>query len=565
MFEKISFAVTKPVLTLLQIVRLINRRKISDNIPSLMGGSREVTQVYSSFAKLCRIIRMSNIAFFAGNPQRAYNFISDALHLYQIINDEKAIGIACNNLGNTLHAMCKDLKHPGDCCKAIAGICIITEAQSHYSEAISIAEHQLEQEIDENRKAELAQQLADRLFNRALFFFKVDGKDCAPADALQLGLADLAMSRRLSHDLKSFWLDRKWLFQHSSDYFYRLMQRGLGLLNFYGSDDIRSVWDVNEIVEEGDSLLFAAWDQPSAPLFEVMSRVGRLQQLESVAMHLDLCKGRKIHAARLAMRMFAEDEYILESAFMIASDVLLNLMRDGASDLGSLSAQTKLSVKAHLRKMLQTCRQVNLDVGKCLIFALEVNERFEGDPLFERVNKRCLKLYDELHDDDYMGIAAYTTCGDLNVPLSLKSRNSATQRQYLDIATTSTSERTCPSWPYAAQMVIDSAASTECDTYIVLILDGYSLDPFATSTVKGQIDTLNQERETKVHVLILGMDIEEADVREECHAMCNITKLSRYMDIDLDTVDASFDVISDLIRGQLYPGSDVPGIIMEKF
>jgi hypothetical protein len=204
-------------------------------------------------------------------------------------------------------------------------------------------------------------------------------------------------------------------------------------------------------------------------------------------------------------------------------------------------------------------------VGKCLIFALEVNERFEGDPLFERVNELCLKLYEELYDDDYMGLAAYTTRGDLNVPLSLKSRNGARQRQYLDIATTSTSERTCPSWPYAAQMVIDSAASTECDTYIVLILDGYSWDPFATSTVKSQVDSLNQERETKVHVLILGMDIEEAEVKEECQAMCNITKLSRYMDIDLDNVDASFDTIGDLIRGRLIRGNVTPGVIMEKF
>jgi hypothetical protein len=53
-------------------------------------------------------------------------------------------------------------------------------------------------------------------------------------------------------------------------------------------------------------------------------------------------------------------------------------------------------------------------------------------------------------------------------------------------------------------------------------------------------------------MLILGMDIEEADVREECQAMCNIRKLSRYMEKnnDLDIVDASFDIISDLIRDE---------------
>jgi len=410
-----------------------------------------VHQVYNSFAKLYKIVRISNVAFFSGNLSWAYSFINDALKLFRKIGDEKAIGIACNNLGNTLHAMCcDDVRYVGDCCELVNGICVMKAAKLHYDESIDIAQGQFEQATDDEQKAEFALQLADRIFNRALFLLLVAGERCAPDNSRQIALDDISKVWQLDYDVKDFWLERKLLLKHSSVYFFRLIRRTLGLLDFYGDEEVRERYSTDELIEDGDRLLFAAWDQPSAPLFEEISRIGRLQQLEGLAMRSDLCKGRKVQAARLAMRMFAEDEYLIECAFMMASITLLKLMRDDDESSGEWSKATKKSIRSDLRKMLRTCRQTNLDVGKCLIVALEINERWEGDPLLDRVNDQCLKLYDDCClKDDYMGLVAYTTQGDLNVQLGVKEENEGRQRTSLDIATSSTSERVCAAFPYA--------------------------------------------------------------------------------------------------------------------
>lgn len=63
-----------------------------------MGGSRESNKVYISFAKLFKIVRVSNTAFFSGNLEWAYHFVSDALKLFRKIEDRKAIGVASNNV-----------------------------------------------------------------------------------------------------------------------------------------------------------------------------------------------------------------------------------------------------------------------------------------------------------------------------------------------------------------------------------------------------------------------------------------------------------------------------------
>jgi hypothetical protein len=64
-----------------------------------------VQGVYNTFAKLNKIIKVSNTSFFCGHLDMAHHFVSDALILYRKINDRKAIGVACNNLANTLFAI----------------------------------------------------------------------------------------------------------------------------------------------------------------------------------------------------------------------------------------------------------------------------------------------------------------------------------------------------------------------------------------------------------------------------------------------------------------------------
>lgn len=134
-----------------------------------------------------------------------FSMISDALKLFRKIGDEKAIGIACNNLGNTLHAVCKQQKLVGECCNRIPGICALKMALQHYDESISIAGNHLEEAFSDERKAEFTQQLADRIFNRAMFLLLVANDKCAPPNARTMALADIERVQRMDDDVKDFW------------------------------------------------------------------------------------------------------------------------------------------------------------------------------------------------------------------------------------------------------------------------------------------------------------------------------------------------------------------------
>lgn len=540
---------------------------MKEDIPPLRGGSKETSNVYNSFAKLYKIIRISNTAFFSGNLEWAYSSIIDALKLFRRIDDEKAIGVACNNLGNTLQAMCRGIKSL-ECCRLIPDACIVKVAIAHYNEAIEIAESQFEEAKTELEKSAFAQQLADRLFNRGLFFFTIQGcNDCAPRDSRDRGLEDLKRARFLDEDVKGFYVARDLLMTHSTEYFLRVLRRAEGLLEVYEDKEVRDLWDVNSLIVDADSILAACWEMPSAPLFQELTPVGRLQQLEATAIKWDLCRGREFDASRLAMRMFAEDEYILEDTFVKAAGGLLQLLRDDDIGADSWTLKTKTSAKCDFRKMLRSAKTDHLDVGKCLVFALEINERWETDELLAKVNENCLALYDDYClQDDYCGIAGYTTRGDMNLALALKSENEGLQRSRLDLATSSTSESFCPSFPYAIQMLIDAHASTVSDTYILLIMDGFSWDSDANRALKSQIEQMNRDRDTKINVIILGMEIEEHEIVEECIEMCSITKASRFVEIDMSNVDSAFDSIRLIVSGGVNSRKVLAqGLTMETF
>jgi hypothetical protein len=202
----------------------------------LRGASREVHQVYVAFAKLIRIVRMSNVTYFSGDLVWAHDLIQDALKLFQRIGDKKAQGIAFSNLANTLHAMYYNAVYCDDCCKMIPGTCCLKSALMNYDEAIAIAEFQLEHAVELDEKAQFSQQLADRLFNRGLFLLLVYNEPCAPDDAKRMALHDFIRARDIDSDVKDYQMEHGLLFKNSADHFCRLLRRSLGLLAFFGGE-----------------------------------------------------------------------------------------------------------------------------------------------------------------------------------------------------------------------------------------------------------------------------------------------------------------------------------------
>lgn len=315
--------VTRPIITLLEIVQEIQSKKFYEDIPPLLGGCREVEQVYSIFSRLNKIVMVSNTAFFSHNLDRANYFLRTALGLFQKISDEKAIGIASNNLGNTLFAILYESKNkdePHICDHDNS--CAVQQALEHYNKAVSIGQKGFDLALVESRYF-YAERLADRLFNRGLFLVFCSDFACAPADAKARGYEDISRACQLHYELKDYLLEKKLLFDQAASYWNRLFRRINCLLAFYHDQGLRDIWDAETLLDEADQLVMAAWEIPNAPLFQQVTPLGRRQQLEGSAILLCLQIGQEEQAFRLAMRMFVEDEYLLESSFIPAAECLL--------------------------------------------------------------------------------------------------------------------------------------------------------------------------------------------------------------------------------------------------
>jgi hypothetical protein len=138
--SKVTYDVTGPMIVLLRTVKAINKNSIDHEIPPLHGGSREIHQVYACFAKIVRAVQMSNTAFFSGDLTWAFDFINDALHLFRMMENQKAQGIACSNLVNTLQAMYHSGMYADNFCSMNNGKCYIKWTIDNYNESIEISE-----------------------------------------------------------------------------------------------------------------------------------------------------------------------------------------------------------------------------------------------------------------------------------------------------------------------------------------------------------------------------------------------------------------------------------------
>jgi len=552
-------------------VRAINSGKLDDddNIPPLTVGAREISRVYASFTKLCKVIRMSNTAFFSGNFKMAYRFQNDALKLFRKIEDQKAIGIASNNIGNTLFAICRESKDGMRCLRIKnEDECGVAIALQRYNESVKIGEIELQEAVGELEKANFIQQLADRYFNRGLFLLLVGGGDaCSPNNARDLAYKDIRTARVLDADVRGFWLDRKLLLKNSDRYFCRLLRRIDGLSNFDNDLGLRKVWDVTSIIEAADQLLAAAWDEQAAPLFREVSRIGRLQQLEGAAIRLALQRRDIDEAATIAFRMLIEDSFLLETPFVSAGTAIMSLSRS-SKDV-PLQPKAVSSLRSDFRQMAKACKHISLDVGKSVVFCLELSHRWRKDVLLRNINRHCLRLYDRYcTSGDLVGVAAYKSDKNLTLKPSEKALYYELLRARLDDATTSTSDE--EAFQIAAQMVLEADSSLENDTFILLISDGESarLNETEYKTVVRHLREFGRDRSTSIHVLIIGVSVESDAVRQKFRLICNgVSKSSMYLDANKDTIEGAFERVTTRIMGRKVSNSNhfLRGTTMEKF
>jgi tetratricopeptide (TPR) repeat protein len=565
--------VTKPMISLLDVVRCVNEGRIGDVLPPLEGGSREVHQVYTSFVKLYKILQISNSSFFSGDLDWALHAANDALQLFQKIEDEKAISIASNNLGNTLLALSVDRRTAGTCLCSDDGECCVKVALECYEEAIHAATQEFYGVETDAQRCEFAEQLADRLFNRAMCLLLTADDPCAPQKARDQAFADLHLAKQYDQGVKDFLLASKSLFKASDIVFERSLRRLCGLAQLIKIDsDVWQVWDIYDLVDHSDLMLQAAWNQSNAPLFRSMNRIGRLQQLEGAVASIEFASGNFKDAALLSTRMLIEDEYIFESAFVEAADCLLRYMHN--TDLAHHWSKTSLSkLKQEIRQMRKSAKKGTLDIGRSYILCFDLSGQWNGTEVTEELKFECLDFYEEncLVTDSFGVVVFDPQKGDLcTLKPAVKAQNEATQRDAIVSATTGMAcSKFSPALPHGLKMAIESASSTASDVYLIYVSDGHAWSEETYTPLQEKIQKASRHSSASIDIIVIGLEVENPQFEESCKNLCLATRSrdSRYISTDMSSIDQAFEKVERLMNsGTSIDGNRLMhGLTMQKF
>lgn len=551
---------------------MINKKHALHDIPQMTGGSREVNQVYASLSKLHKIVRFANSSFYSGKIKNAYNFLTDALSLFRRAGDQKAIGIAANNLGNTLMVI-RNQKLSTNRCFSINGTCVHRQAAQSYDESICSATNDYEEISNMGNpdlQAKLAEQLANRHFNRGLFFLHSACDVCADDDSAEKGREDLVKTRSLDAQVRSIWVETRQVHKNAVRYFERLLRRANGLIGLMEKKMTNAgSLNVAELLDEADSLLFVVWNMPGSPLFDAVSPTGRLQQLEGTAIRYKLCQGASKEAARISHRMLVQDEFIDESALTAAASAMLTWSRETPPPR-ELKA-SGLALHRSFRIMLRACKNsADVPIGKNVVFFQDIACHDECDYILQGFIKR---MSDSCYDVDFIILPSLDESAK-EVVLSLKRKSDVKEADW------------SPGWRRrrvtdinkdfrrAIRLVLESTEASENDTWIIVATDRTRWDPLQCRLSEShhyllsEMRQLNQARSIGTsHVAIVSMDADD-NMAEICSELCRVSRESTYANVkdvpeDLDDAlaDVALSVIGDGKKCCSIPG----GITMEQF
>mmetsp|Transcript_14759 Transcript_14759/g.36122 ORF Transcript_14759/g.36122 Transcript_14759/m.36122 type:complete len:457 (-) Transcript_14759:914-2284(-) len=322
---------TEPMIYLLGLIQYINKHGVNQDPPTVrqIRGSYEIVAFSKTLEALYKIVRSANIAFFAGELEVAYRVLIDALRLFRRLDNKKAIGIACNNVGNTLLAIYREMQSLHE--TELFGLTkkeVIQQAIAYYHTAIQHGEQAYDQFYEMQgwspQCLDFMQHLSNRYFNRGLFLLIMKNDHDKPEEIEQLGMRDLQIAGDMDEEVVSYSAEIGW---GSDD---RAEKRfNVNLVRIRGYNTLRSIgytddWGVESLIDDTMSILkVEAAREESSDLFTSVSLAGRLQEIEVQLMRRNMLEGDLETAARIAVRMVIEDERIAGEAMLKALDVLL--------------------------------------------------------------------------------------------------------------------------------------------------------------------------------------------------------------------------------------------------
>lgn len=330
--HRITVSMTEPMYYLLELIRQINRLDVGEDPPEEdLGsgyGSSEVLNVRITMEKLYKIIQCANAAYFAGETEVAYEVFTDALHLFTRLDNRKAMGVANNNLGNTMLTFYRTMQATGG--DTVCGLNrrqIIGKGMAYFHQAIQLGEKAYdafyEAEGWSPKCLHFMQHLSNRYFNRAMFLLTVKDDHEKPKEIEELGMRDLQIARDMDVEIVDEGTQVGWDVRSAEAHLEVLLCRIRGhvtLLEMGYSND----WDVDEMLDNAFKILKTELTKDSTDLFNEVGPAGRMQQIEFLLMRYYIVDLELETAAKVAIRMLVEDEFILPEAQKEAIGVLIS-------------------------------------------------------------------------------------------------------------------------------------------------------------------------------------------------------------------------------------------------
>jgi hypothetical protein len=300
--------------------------------------SYEIVAFSMTLEALYKIVRSANSAFFAGEVEGAYLFLLDALRLFRRLDNKKAVGIASNNIGNTLFGIyCEMQSNDLDMMYGLTRDEVITQGIAHFHNAIHLGEKAYDEFYDltgwSPQCLDFMQHLANRYFNRGMFLLHVKDDHKNPKEIEELGMRDLQIARDMDQEVVSYGEEIGW---GSKGRVAKRFNVCLGRIRGYTSLQVLGYdhdWGVDDLIEETLDTLKSEYhrNRESSGLFADMTVAGRLQEWEGRLIRHMVLKGELETAARIAVRMIIEDEHVFVDSMMQAIDALVLYAADSSS------------------------------------------------------------------------------------------------------------------------------------------------------------------------------------------------------------------------------------------
>ena len=269
-----------------------HRSEFTAEFPDINTGSYELVNVRKTFERLHTLVRAANSFFFAGDLSRAISTYHSASQLFKKLKNRKAIGVAQNNLGNSMLALYRTLKSTG-----VPRVCgldvntVVTKGETHYGKSIDAGEDDLKEINDSEGWSEnylvFMQQLSNRYFNRAMFLLAAYQDHHDPECMKEQGWTDLETCKNMDREVVDNG-DREGFKGGKDVYFDLLLSRIKGILVLL-RDGHKDEWDINELFVGAQRALQSALANPQDHvLFQDLEPAGQMQRLEGVLIEYHL-------------------------------------------------------------------------------------------------------------------------------------------------------------------------------------------------------------------------------------------------------------------------------------